>query len=210
MSMAKIQFSSEESNLVQHPDLILTKNRIIFKLCEAFGKLGLEMEKEWKKHEFSSGHLWNMHKISRGENFQGLPYIVLDFPREFGKDDILAIRTLFWWGNYFSITLQLKGKYKQLFEGRLEKNVGLLLKHDFLISISENEWAHQVNEEHYEHLSGFKEDEINNILRSRPFLKLVRKIGLDQWHEATDILWANFQILLRAMEPNFPGGGKDL
>jgi hypothetical protein len=200
MSMAKIQFSAEESSLVQHADLILTKNRIIAKLCDAFGKLGLQMEKEWKKHEFTADKIWNLHKISKGENFRGLPYIVLDFPREFAKDDILAIRTLFWWGNYFSITLQLKGKYKQLFEERLRKNVELLSKHDFLISISEDEWAHEVNEEHYDRLTNFGGHAIENIFRSRTFLKLVKKLSLDQWPNATDILWENFLIIIKAME----------
>lgn len=200
MSMAKIQFSPEESSLVQHADLILTKNRIIAKLCDAFGELGQHMEPEWRKHEFSNHKIWNQYKISKGENFRGLPYIVLDFPREFGKDDILAIRTLFWWGNYFSITLQLKGKYKQFFEEQLKRNLELLSNHDFLISISEDEWAHQVNDEHYGLLSKIDKGSTENIFRNRHFLKLVRKISLDQWENATEMLWENYLILLKAME----------
>jgi hypothetical protein len=200
MSKAKIQFSPEESNLVQHPDLILTKNRIIAKLCDAMGALGQEMEQEWRKHEFSADKLWNSHKVSKGENFRGLPYIVLDFPREFAKDDVLAIRTLFWWGNYFSITLQLKGRYKLLFEERLKANLELLSTHDFLISISEDEWAHQVSEDHYELLSKMNKETIEKIFNGRSFVKLVKKVSLDQWQNATDILWENFQILLNAIE----------
>jgi hypothetical protein len=199
MSIAKIQFSPKESRLVQHADLILTKNRIIGKLCDALGKLGQEMEQEWRRHEISADKLWNPHKISKGENFRGLPYIVLDFPREFGKDDVLAIRTLFWWGNYFSITLQLKGRYKQLFEERLKANIELLSVHDFLISISEDEWAHQVNEDHYGFLSKMDKETVENIFKSRSFVKLVRKVSLDQWQIATNILWENFQILLKVM-----------
>jgi hypothetical protein len=200
MSIAKIQFSPEESDLIQHADLILTKNRIIAKLCDAFGKLGQQMEPEWRKHDYSKDKLWNQHKISKGENFRGLPYIVLDFPREFGKDDMLAVRTLFWWGNYFSITLQLKGKYKQFFGEQVKRNLDLLSNHDFLISISEDEWAHQVNDEHYKLLSKIEKESIDNIFRNRPFLKLVRIINLDQWENATEILWDNYLIILKAME----------
>ena len=200
MSIAKIQFSPEESSLIQHADLILTKNRIIAKLCDAMGILGQEMEHEWRKREFSADKIWNSHKISKGENFRGLPYIVLDFPREFAKEDVLAIRTLFWWGNYFSITLQLKGRYKQLFEAQLKANLELLSIFDFLISISEDEWAHQVNEDHYSPLSGMNKETIENIFSSRSFVKLVKKVSLDQWQNATNILWENFQILLKAME----------
>jgi hypothetical protein len=200
MAIAKIQFSSEESSLVQHADLILTKNRIIDKLCHAFGELGKSMMEEWKKHEFVPEKSWNMYKISKGENFQGLPYVVLDFPREFGKDDAVAIRTLFWWGNYFSITLQLKGEYKNLFEERLKKNFDLLSQKEFLIAVSDDEWAHQVNDIHYDYLSNLSATEIEKILQTKSFLKLVKKIALDQWQNATQILWENFQIILDAME----------
>ena len=52
-------------------------------------------------------------KISRGENYNGLPYVMLDYPRCFGKEDVFAMRTMFWWGNFFSITWHLKGKYSK-------------------------------------------------------------------------------------------------
>ena len=49
-------------------------------------------------------------KISKGENM-GLPWVMLDYPRLFGQEDVLAIRTMFWWGHCFSVTLHLKGRY---------------------------------------------------------------------------------------------------
>ena len=50
-------------------------------------------------------------KISKGEKYKGLPWVMLDYPRIFGKEDIMAIGTRFWWGHYFSVTLHLKGGY---------------------------------------------------------------------------------------------------
>ena len=58
-------------------------------------------------------------KISKGENYKGLPWLVLDYPRYFNKEDIFAIRTLFWWGNFFSITLHISGKYKMRYEKKI-------------------------------------------------------------------------------------------
>ena len=49
-------------------------------------------------------------KIFRGENYLGLPYLVLDYPKHFSKDSIHAFRTMFWWGNFFSFTMHLQGK----------------------------------------------------------------------------------------------------
>ena len=48
-------------------------------------------------------------KIAKGENYLQLPYVLLDYPRCFDKENIFAIRTMFWWGNFFSITLHLSG-----------------------------------------------------------------------------------------------------
>jgi len=48
-------------------------------------------------------------KISKGENLNGLPYLVLDYPRYRKGNDLLLFRTMFWWGNFFSVTLHLQG-----------------------------------------------------------------------------------------------------
>ena len=49
-------------------------------------------------------------KIFRGENYRQLPYLVLDYPKHFSKESVLAFRTMLWWGNFFSCTLHLQGK----------------------------------------------------------------------------------------------------
>ena len=54
-------------------------------------------------------------KISKGENYNGLPYVMFDYPRFFTKENVFAVRTFFWWANYFSVTLHLKGEYKEMF-----------------------------------------------------------------------------------------------
>jgi hypothetical protein len=199
MSLAKIQFSEEESELVQKADLILTKNRIIGKVFGLFGQLAEEMEKESLSRGLA-GSEWNHRsKISKGENFKGLPYVVLDFPREFTKDDILAIRTLFWWGNYFSTTLQIKGRYKARYAENLKKNLIRLNGKDFYFSISSNEWAHQVNEEHYVRLDDLEKSKIEEMVMERTFLKVVLKTSLSEWPAAGELLWNNFLLLVNML-----------
>lgn len=56
-----------------------------------------------------AGSLTRGGKISKGEHLQGLPYMVLDFPRFKQGEELLLFRTMFWWGNYFSVTLHLQG-----------------------------------------------------------------------------------------------------
>ena len=93
-NFAKVQLSAEEMRLVRDAAWILTKNSVMGKVVAMFGEL-------------SGG--WKEPKISKGENYKGLPWVMLDYPRVFGKEDVYAIRTFFLWGHAFSITLHLKG-----------------------------------------------------------------------------------------------------
>lgn len=52
-------------------------------------------------------------KIYRGENFLGTPYYILDLPRIQSPEHILLLRLHTWWGEYWSISLLLKGSYQQ-------------------------------------------------------------------------------------------------
>ena len=47
---------------------------------------------------------------------------MLDYPALFKKDEIFALRTMFWWGNFMSITLLLSGGYKETFATVIEEN----------------------------------------------------------------------------------------
>ena len=92
--------------LVTDPAWILTKNSAIGKVVALFG----ELSGEWREM-MGSRVGWGDPRISRGEQYKGLPWVMLDYPRVFGKENVLAVRTMFWWGHYFTVTLHLKGEY---------------------------------------------------------------------------------------------------
>ena len=111
MQTSKIQYSTEELKLAENSDLILTKNRIVKKTIALFASLAEEYRSISIKYQaqLPSEIFEHSPKISRGEQYLELPYVMLDYPRVFSKEDVFAIRSFFWWGNYFSITLHLKG-----------------------------------------------------------------------------------------------------
>src|SRR5580700_4684754 len=104
MDEAKIRLSVEELELVENAEWILTKNRIIDKVQNLFGILAVKMKTELETISLPDEPLQTNPKISKGENYNGLPYVILDYPRLFSKENVFAIRTMFWWGNYFSVT----------------------------------------------------------------------------------------------------------
>src|SRR6266511_3807431 len=105
MNPAKIRLSAKEMELVTNADWILTKNGIIQKVKQLLSDLLLVQEDMLHKFRpfLPAETGMSPAKISKGENYKGLPYLILDHPRYFGKDNVFAIRTLFWWGHFFSV-----------------------------------------------------------------------------------------------------------
>ena len=99
MDATKVRLSPEEEALVMRADWILTKNSILQKTMQLFATLQTEQQK-WME---SNGNSWPVQiinscpKISRGENYLGLPWLMLDYPRMFNKEKVFAVRTFFWW-----------------------------------------------------------------------------------------------------------------
>src|SRR5712671_4795594 len=114
MNSAKIRLSQAEMELVNNADLILTKNAILKKAYRLLGNLQVEQQKYIMLHPsgLPAKVSASTFKISKGENYKELPYLVLDYPRLFEQENIFAVRTMFWWGNFFSITLHLSGRHK--------------------------------------------------------------------------------------------------
>lgn len=104
MNPAKIRLSATELELVTNTDWILTKNGIIQKVKNMLEALQAEQQEYLAKEKinFPAEFTSSLPKISKGENYKGLPYLVLDHPRYFNKENVFTIRTMFWCGKFFS------------------------------------------------------------------------------------------------------------
>ncbi|WP_276480078.1 hypothetical protein [Paraflavitalea pollutisoli] len=138
-------------------------------------------------------------KISKGEKYEGLPWVMLDFPRLFGREDTWAIRTFFWWGHFFSITLHLRGSWKRQYESSIQKHWSLLKEHAFYICIADDEWQHHFGESNYLPLHQMTDHSINELLSGNDFCKLSAKISLEHWETANEKLVQLYQVLLQAL-----------
>ena len=104
MDRAKITLSAQEHRLMMDASVILTKNRVMAKIYELFGECSRNCVPIFT---LPPEVAVIMPKIAKGEAYKGLPYVMLDFPRYFTQNEVLAIRTFFWWGNYVTVTLHL-------------------------------------------------------------------------------------------------------
>jgi hypothetical protein len=131
-------------------------------------------------------------KVTRGENYRGLPWAMLDYPRVFGREDVLAIRTMFLWGSGFSITLHLKGEYHGLYLDVIRARRAELEAAGFHLGVHPDEWRHEHTLEVFRPL-GEVDD---RVLGEGRFLKLSAAVGLDRWAEAPELLAGLFRTLV--------------
>lgn len=201
MDSAKIRLSPEEAALVIRTDWILTKNRVIQKTKQLLAALQTEQQNLLRSHAnvFPEEIINSSLKISKGENYKGLPYLVLDYPKCFNKEDALAIRMLFWWGNFFSGTLHLSGIYKIKYEEKIIRAFESLKTKDFSICINEDQWEHHFETTNYLPLHTMTTCQFEEIIRKKFFIKLSKKISLEQWNDAEKNLLDIFVQLINTL-----------
>ncbi len=199
-SNSKLILSDEELQLVNNSNWILTKRIIIDKVYRLFGTLAGHIKISMENSGLPEQVKRSTAKISKGENYLQLPYVMLDHPRCFDARDVFAIRTMFWWGNFFSITLQLSGKYKDMFAEHIHANVEILMQHDFYICINEDQWHHHFEENNYREVKQLSSQELEQLILQGPFIKLAVKFPLQQWSCIDDLLKGTVDDIMKLLK----------
>ncbi len=213
MNIAKVQLSPEELLLVQNAEWLLTKNRIIQKVYMMFGALASDVQDIFEEQPLMQAMpevFATSAKIFKGENYRGLPYVMLDYPRSFNKHDIFAIRTMFWWGNFFSTTLHIKGKYKIELEPLILERVSILRDNHFYINVHPEEWRHDFEIDNYISFRDADTETVETNLINKEFFKIAGKIPLNDWDEVPVNLIRFYKLIIEAIAANFQGDEKGL
>ncbi len=183
--------------LVTDAAFILTKQAIIEKVYLLFGSLASEFKAICAAFPGSLPDmvLQPAPKIYKGEQYRQLPYVMLDYPRCFGKEETFAIRCFFWWGNFFSIQLHLSGSWKKAVEQKLSLALQEGEPANWYFCVAEDEWQH-----HFETGNYIPVADTRNCLQHlhrQPFIKLAQKIPLQEWDHAYAFYKSRFQLLLQ-------------
>ncbi|MBC7383301.1 MAG: hypothetical protein H7296_09985 [Bacteroidia bacterium] len=111
----------------------------------------------------------NGYKISRGENYQDLPYIVLDYPKISGEGFKMLCRVVFWWGKYVGLQFFLNQKYFQADE-LIEQSTEI---NDLYVLINDQIWNNDINHQSFQLLKTMTKEE-KNALKTLPYLKFIQ------------------------------------
>lgn len=194
-SGVKIGFSDKERAFMQQTDLLLTKRVIVDKWYTCLEQLRSRMLTDIDTKPMPDA--WNNARTSRGENYQGLPYIILDHPRYFNGNNAFACRTMFWWGKHVSYTLHLQGDVLSDLKPLLISNWSKLKDTDLSVSIGDKPFEHHFEADNYGPLNDVKD--VETFLAERDFLRIAYKIPVTEVDQTVDTGVRIYQLLLSAL-----------
>lgn len=189
----------DEAALVENASWLLIKHRIIGKVYGVFGALTetyngmLEEYAEFIPKEVTAVS----PKIYKGEQYRQLPYVMLDQPRYFSHNDTFAIRTFFWWGNSFSIHLLLGGKFKTMYEERIQSHISDGTLDPWYVGVSEDPWQHHFEQDNYQRIHDLKSK--GDIIHKGNYVKLGLWHPVSDWKGAYPFFITSYKQLLESL-----------
>ena len=194
MEVSKIHLSSSELELMQNAAIILTKNKILEKMKQLLEEVQEKQVSLVKQLSLTNEIFKVSPKISKGENYLGLPYLILDYPRQSSQNDFFFIRTMFWWGNFFSCTLHLAGNTKIVFGKKMEQSYEEL--QNFFIGTNDDQWHHHLEEANYKKISSLTKPEFEHYCKRFNHLKIAGNLALSEWTAAPSNLFDYWKLFL--------------
>lgn len=194
----KITLSPQERQLLADTGWILTKRSLTGKVYDLFGQLSLRFTQilDQQKDGLPPEVVSSEPKIYKGENYREFPYVMLDHPRCFHGQDSFAIRSFFWWGQFFSLALQLSGSYKKAFEKQLLQHIANGHAGNFFLCVAEDPWQHHFQPDNYRAMHTMSLAEIEQVFRQHDFCKMALKFSVEEWDELPGLMEHGFVSIL--------------
>ena len=197
----KVILSEEEKIIIGNTDFFIVKKEIISKVQLLFGELAHDkvLNDGWRKILINEVERIFEPKISKGENYLGLPYLILDYPRKFNEENQFAVRSFFWWGKYFATYLLISGSDLEKFLPKVLANFSLLNEKEFFISTNDDRWIHSVDSDYFTSTKNISKEELETTIRKVGYLKIASLFPLNDFENAFEYFLAKhlfFQKLL--------------
>lgn len=201
VQVTKLDFSQEEIDALKNSHFFTVKKELTHKIIEIFGKLEAELKAEIQNFDLSDIEGINIKsgKIFRGENYQNLPYIVLDYPRLFNSKSVFAFRSMLWWGNEFSFTLHLQGVAWEQRKNNLIANLENLRDKGLYICVNDTPWQYHFGTDNYIEIEKFLDDGRRGGLHEKTFIKLSSRLPLEDYRQCISFSLDTIKILLKIL-----------
>jgi len=193
------EWLKDEVDFIINQTFIIQKNEILKKISWSLKDIREDLIELGQSDGVLNQIKFPQGKISKGENYHGLPYQVLDYPAIFKRNDVFAYRTVFWWGNYISHVLVLKGKYFKhyapLVLSGFKKNPDSTL----MICLDDNPWNHEFNRNYIKYKK-IELDSLQTHIDKTGFLKFGVKYPLSKISSMKKNALATIKEMSKLME----------
>lgn len=117
-------FLPDELALLSNPRFFEQKLQATEKLKGLMEKIRDVFLREIRPDELLAPETTDFAKgqIAKGENYEGYPYVMLDFPKQFGKESIFTFRSLFWYGHSLIFSVILAGTHLETYRRNFARN----------------------------------------------------------------------------------------
>lgn len=168
-----LHFTTEELTFCSSSYPMVLREDILKKVSQLFEHTRQELLLCIKQQSiFPEGSDLITGKISKGERYRGMPWMVLDFPRYNVGSEIMLYRVFFLWAEGFRFVLHLSGKdtitrFKPLIKEQMPIDKGIE------IAFTGLQW------QHHQELDYFKTyNSDTNLPESASFIKLSKHLPL--------------------------------
>lgn len=136
----------------------------------------------WRDEEGIKG------KVYRGENYLGMPWIALDYPRNYGQNTSLAFRILVLWGDGIYTSLLSEGDAPVMMS-RIKDTLDPGL--DTYFVHSNNRWIQHISEDECTRLMNHSQAIAHR--NTYAFTRLFQRIGFEHWSSLEKLCLESFQ-----------------
>lgn len=173
-------FSEQELALVFNANFIYQKNKLLQNVSILLGELAETLQDKMLplRLKFNSELLDKSGKISRGEQYKGLPYLVLDAPFLMKDKEFIICRTMFWWGHYITLNILIKGNYFKA--NTLDLKDNLKMNQAILFLKGKDLWDNDLNSSSYKEINESNTSEIISQFDDFGFLRLSKKLRFEE------------------------------
>ena len=192
--------SEKEFKYLKDRDFLLTKQEIHLKVTEVLSDTEVRLKETIRQVDFPfpDQTFLKAGKISKGEQYRGLPYWVLDYPRKFGKEDVFSFRTMVWWGNEISCCLHLAGADLHAFRDQVLQRYRQDANQ--FISVATTPWEYHFHSDNYRKATELSDAEVDGHMQATNFIKLAYQLPLDQIQELPDFATHTFIKILNSLQ----------
>ena len=191
------QLTPEEIAALEDTRFLQLKQQVSEKVITCFSEIerALHQQINQQAFRFPEGTFLKAGKFSKGEQYQNLPYFILDYPRLFTSKEVFAFRTMLWWGHHLSCTLHLAGPILQQHQQTLIDHIPT--DQNLYFCVNESPWEYHYEKDNYLKMSELDSIQIETHLNKYGFLKISDYIPVSHWDQFKSFTLDAFARFLR-------------